>query len=320
MGDDAVQGRSGRNGFAALGLERHGERRGEAGWLAVQLDHPASRFYPVWGTRILVAGDVPRAVALSRAELGETLVRAEAVVFLGRASGVTYFAAGFSRAEAPEELAGHGRFVDLRGAASLLPAEHAARCAYALGMVTWHRTARFCGTCGAATESMQGGFVRRCLAPDCSREHFPRSDPAIIVLVERGEYCLLGRQGWWEPGRLSVLAGYVEPGETFEAAVAREVLEETGVEVTAVRYRSSQPWPFPGGIMVGFFAHGINREIELRDGELEEARWVSREQLARELKAGTLTLPYSVSIAYRLIEEWFDAAPGWRLGEWTGEV
>lgn len=318
MGRDDLQGRSGRNGFTALGLDRCGERRGDAAWLAAQLDGPASRFYPVWGTRSLVEGEPPRAGALGREQLGAALDRAEALVFLGRDGSAAHFAVGVAREEAPAAWAGGGRFVDLRGAAPLLPGDDAARLAYARGMVTWHRSARFCGTCGAPTESRHGGFVRRCTAAGCAREHFPRSDPAIIVLVHRGDRCLLGRQPWWDPGRFSVIAGYVEPGETFEAAVAREVGEETGVAVAEVRYRSSQPWPFPGGVMVGFHARGVSEAIERKDAELEEARWVSRQQLAQELKQGTLSLPYPVSIAYRLIEEWFDAVPGWTLGQWAG--
>lgn len=319
MAREEAQGRSGRNGYAALELDRQGERRGDVEWLAAQLADPATRFCPVWRSRNLVVGDPPRAGALPPKALESALTADAATVFLGSRSGAAVFAVELSAAEPPADLAPGERFVDLRNVASLLPAADAALLAFARGIIAWHRSARFCGACGAATVSGHGGFVRHCTAPGCGRDQFPRTDPAIIVLVQQEEKCLLARQPWWEPGRHSVIAGFVEPGETFEAAVAREVLEETGVEVTEVRYRSSQPWPFPSSIMVGFQARAGNVLLAPRDGELESIQWLSRQELAHTLQSGALTLPPAVSIAYRLIEEWFDAAPGWRLGEWTEE-
>jgi NAD+ diphosphatase len=179
--------------------------------------------------------------------------------------------------------------------------------AYAKAMTYWHRCHRFCGNCGSPTVSTQGGHLRVCTNPQCGQHHFPRTDPAIIVLVTSGERCLLGRQQIWPAGRYSIIAGFVEPGESLEAAVAREVREETGIAVEQVRYWASQPWPFPSSLMLGFRAEAASTSVQLRDGELEAARWLSREEIAIELRQGALRLPPEVSISYQLIESWFDA-------------
>jgi NAD+ diphosphatase len=147
----------------------------------------------------------------------------------------------------------------------------------------------------------QGGHVMQCAA--CGHQQFPRLDPAVIVLVTDGERALLGRQPAWPPGRYSTVAGFVEPGESLEDAVAREVREETGVIVDAVEYHSSQPWPFPSSLMLGFTAHASRTDIDLSDQELEDARWFTRAQIA----AGEIALPTTHSISFRLIEDWYDS-------------
>jgi NAD+ diphosphatase len=148
--------------------------------------------------------------------------------------------------------------------------------------------------------------MRVCTNPDCGQLHFPRTNPAIIVLVALRERCLLGRQATWPEGLYATIAGFVEPGESLEEAVVREVREETGIEVREVTYHSSQPWPFPSSIMLGFTAQAGSDHIQLNDGELEDARWFSREEIARGVEEGWLRLPSSVSISYRLIEDWYD--------------
>ncbi len=149
----------------------------------------------------------------------------------------------------------------------------------------------------------------QCTRPECGQRGFPRLDPAIIVLVHRGDKCLLGRQGSWSEGRFSTIAGFVEPGESLEDAVRREVREETNVRIGACTYLASQPWPFPAALMIGFDAEAESERIVLNDGELEEARWLTREQIA----AGEVMVSPRLSIAYRLIEAWFDAGSGPRL-------
>lgn len=195
--------------------------------------------------------------------------------------------------------------------AALLPAEDAGLLGYARGMVLWRARHRFCGTCGATTLAAKGGHVLICTNPSCRHEHFPRTDPAIIVLVSDGERALLGRQASWPVGRYSTIAGFVEPGESLEDAVAREVFEETGIQVDQIEYHSSQPWPFPSSLMLGFTAHALTTQIHRRDDELEDAQWFTRADLA----SGRPLVPPGVSISFRLIEHWFDAGGGPKLRE-----
>jgi NAD+ diphosphatase len=173
-------------------------------------------------------------------------------------------------------------------------------------MAFWHARHRFCGVCGAPTESVDAGHRRRCTRPDCAADHFPRTDPAIIVLVHAGDRCLLGRQARWTPGQYSTIAGFVEPGEALEDAVAREVREETGVLVHDVRYHSSQPWPFPASLMVGFTAAAATRDVHVDGTELEDARWFSRDDIRRGLASGALRLSSPASISYALIRDWME--------------
>jgi NAD+ diphosphatase len=192
-------------------------------------------------------------------------------------------------------------FADLRLTAGLLPADDAGLLAYARAMIYWRQRHRYCGACGAPTRAGSGGHVMVCTAAGCGAESFPRIDPAIIVLVSDGERALLGRQASWPAGRYSTIAGFVEPGESLEDAVAREVREETDIEVDEVAYHSSQPWPFPSSLMVGFHARATSTAIRCPDGELEDARWFSRAELAQ----GTPALPPPQSISFRLIADWY---------------
>jgi NAD+ diphosphatase len=168
-------------------------------------------------------------------------------------------------------------------------------------MSSFRHRHRFCGSCGAPTVPQDNGRVMVCEREGCGTEFFPRVDPAVIVLVTDGDRALLGRQPGWTAGRYSTIAGFVEPGESLEDAVRREVLEETGIETGMMTYQSSQPWPFPRSLMLGFRAEALSREIRLGDAELEDARWFHRD----ELHGGSM-LPFPQSIAYRLIQEWLN--------------
>jgi NAD+ diphosphatase len=191
---------------------------------------------------------------------------------------------------------------ELRPLAALLPAPESALLAYARGLSLWRMRQRFCGECGQPTQPIRGGHVLKCTNPQAPHEFFPRIDPAIIVLVSDGERALLGRQAHWPPARYSTIAGFVEPGESLEDAVAREVQEETGVDVDSVSYQSSQPWPFPASLMLGFRATaGARREIR-RGGELEDVQWFARS----DLLSGRVLLPPPHAIARRLIGSWLD--------------
>ena len=287
------------NFLAAASLDRLGHLRRDAAWL--EQARARARYLPVWQRKVLVhAGERPRPSFLSAAEIA-ALECAGDEVLLGEHDGEPCFAVVLDGDTQPQ--AG-GAFEELRGLGELLPPADAALLAYARAMVIWHQGHRYCSACGGATENVEAGHARLC--PACGAKHFPRVDPAIIVLVADEQHCLLGRQPSWPPRRYSTIAGFVEPGESLEDSVRREVLEETGVAVGAIEYHSSQPWPFPSSLMLGFTARPAGRTIARRDGELEDARWFSRDDIA----ARHILVPPRVSIAYRLIEQWFDAAPG----------
>jgi NAD+ diphosphatase len=171
-------------------------------------------------------------------------------------------------------------------------------------MLFWHSRHRFCGACGAPTRSEEAGHMRRCTDDACKTMHFPRTDPAVIMLVTDGERALLGRNRNFVAGMYSTLAGFVEPGESLEDAVAREVMEETAIRVGTVHYHSSQPWPFPANIMLGFYAEATSTEITVDEGELEDARLFERDWLRTHVDDESFRLPRLDSIARRLIGDW----------------
>jgi NAD+ diphosphatase len=305
-----------RNIFAGPYLDRAAHLRQDPEWFAAALADERSRAIPVWNSRNLVAeGDIPRAVYWELSRIPPERRTDADLILLGRFGETSYFTYEIDSIEPPPTPPGT-RFEDLRLVAAVLPIDEAGLLGYARAIVSWRRRHRFCGTCGAKTLPAKGGHVLVCSDPSCRQEQFPRIDPAIIVLVSDGERSLLGRQASWPVGRYSTIAGFVEPGESLEDAVAREVFEETGIEVDQIEYHSSQPWPFPSSLMLGFTAHARNTEVRLRDEELEDARWFSRADLASN---GTL-LPPRQSISYRLIEHWFDAGWNTRLRDIQGSA
>jgi len=298
-----------RNVFAGPYLDRAGHLRADPAWLESALADPRSRVLPVWDSRNLVAdaGESLDQPTLRAAFLGIDEItppqRAD-LILLGRRDGTDFFAYEVESAE-PPPIPEKARFAELRTVAALLPDAEAGLLSYARAMIGWRRTHRHCGRCGAKTVSAKAGHVLICTNPVCRHEQFPRLDPAIIVLVIDGDdRVLLGRQASWPAGRYSTIAGFVEPGESLEDAVAREVHEETGIFVEGIEYHSSQPWPFPSSLMLGFTARAVSQDIDLRDLELEDARWFTR----ADIVGGTPYLPPNVSISFRLIEHWFDAA------------
>ena len=305
-----------RNIFAGPYLARAAHLRQDPEWFAAALADERSRAIPVWNSRNLIAeGDIPRAVYWELSSIPPERRTGEDLILLGRFGETSYFTYEIDSIEPPPTPPGT-RFEDLRLVAAVLPIDEAGLLGYARAIVSWRRRHRFCGTCGAKTLPAKSGHVLVCSDPSCRHEQFPRIDPAIIVLVSDGERALLGRQASWPVGRYSTIAGFVEPGESLEDAVAREVFEETGIEVDQIEYHSSQPWPFPSSLMLGFTAHARNTEVRLRDEELEDARWFDRADLASN---GTL-LPPRQSISYRLIEHWFDAGWNTRLRDIQGST
>lgn len=292
------------NVFAGAFVDRSGHRRRDADWLRSAASGSDSVFVPVWGDRCLAIGEPFRAVLLRRADIEPYL--GNEPIFLGLYGGHPTFAVRIAReTEAP--FPDLGQFHDLRYLGSVLPADEANLVAHARALVLWHDAQRFCGRCGAESVAQAGGNVRLCSNPECGSTLFPRVDPAIIVLVSSGDRCLLGRQQSWPEGRYSTIAGFVEPGESLEDAVAREVMEETNIAVSHIRYHSSQPWPFPSSLMLGFTAVGDSSDIVMNDGELEDAQWFTR----KELRSGFPKLPYRLSIARRLVDDWLHDERRW---------
>ncbi|HVS76001.1 MAG TPA: NAD(+) diphosphatase [Steroidobacteraceae bacterium] len=290
------------NFFSGPYIDRRAEEREDEEWAHAALRDPATLYVLGSGTRHLVhTRPEPRIAFLDAGEPAVAGAGPGQLVLLGwfRERRCVLVEVG---EEMPPDLPRDASFEELRPLSPLLPGEEAGLLAYARALSIWRARQRYCGACGAATVPQRAGHCMRCSNEECGQEFFPRLDPAIIVLVTDGERALLGRQSTWQQGRYSTIAGFVEPGESLEDAVAREVMEETGVPVAGTRYDSSQPWPFPASIMIGFRAWARPGSPAQGRGELEDARWFTRE----EIHAGAALLPPAHSISRRLIAEWMD--------------
>ncbi len=298
------------NVYAGGTLDRLSGHRGDAAWIAARRADPESRYVVVWRSRCLVRdGEPPHIALLDHAAAEPVTDGAVEVALLGVDGGTAYFAVGLPASmDDPTEgpLAGIGAFEDLRAVGGRLTAPEAAMLALSRGIMYWHERHLFCGVCGSPTESRDAGYIRHCTNDACAAQHFPRTDPAVIMAVSDGDHCLLGRGRDWPEGQYSTLAGFAEPGESLEEAVAREVAEESGVRVRNVRYHSSQPWPFPGSIMLGFHAEAVTTEVTINYNELEDARWFHRDELLKPRDG--FRLPRTESIARRLVEDWLSGA------------
>jgi len=293
------------NVFAGPHVDRLKLANADAESVARAIADGSARLIPVWKSRCPVVRLPSPAAFLLPFDSGPFAgIDIRELILLGDHRGLAIFTTEIE-ADEPPTLADGAEFADLRLAAALLPHDEAGLLAYARAMISFRHRHRYCGSCGASTQPERNGRVMICTRERCRTEFYPRVDPAVIVLVTDGDRILLGRQAGWPKGRYSTIAGFVEPGESLEDAVRREVLEETGVEIGAMSYQSSQPWPFPRSLMLGFRAEALSTEIRLGDLELEDARWFDRAELA----SGSM-LPFSQSIAYRLIEEWHDAGAG----------
>jgi len=292
------------NIYASGGIDRAAHLRTDESWVAGRLADPETRLVPVWRARNLVDMNGAPAPLLLPPE-PRLLAEAQATALLGLIEGIAHFAIDLSHRE-EDEIAEIGRFEDLRAVGPLLAHGDGALLAYARGMMHWHLAHRFCGRCGHVTEARDAGHIRHCTDEACAAPVFPRTDPAVIMLIHHGDHALLGRQKIWPPGMHSVLAGFVEPGESLEDAVAREVFEEAGIEIDDIRYHSSQPWPFPSSIMLGFYGRAKSAELRINTDELESGRWYGRDELLNSPEDKAFRLPRRDSISYRLIRDWLD--------------
>jgi NAD+ diphosphatase len=286
------------NFFSGPYLERRAEEREDPRWIEAARTDPATRYLVARGsTQLLSSGESPRIAFLDNA--GAAAMGDAPCVLLGWYQDARCVLIDLPADAVPTTPPGTG-FRELRPLTAVLAAAEAAVLAYARGLSIWRLRQRFCGVCAAPTQPTHAGHCLRCTNPACAHEFFPRLDPAIIVLVSDGERALLGRQADWPARRYSTIAGFVEPGESLEDAVVREVQEETGVDVGAVRYHSSQPWPFPSSLMIGFEARAAAGSPVRVSGELEDARWFTRAQVT----SGEALAPPTQSISWRLIEGW----------------
>jgi NAD+ diphosphatase len=285
-------------------LDRAGHLRKDTDRLMGALDAPETILVPTWRSKALIAEGSTNAVLPTVATAGPLIDRATELVWMGLLDRAHCFALDLSSLEQPfagTPLQGRGEFADLRMVAGLLTTEEVELLAYARAMLHWHRVHQHCGLCGQKTMPREGGHVREC--PRDQEKVFPRTDPAVMVLVEHEGRCVLARQPAWPAGMYSVIAGFVEPGESLEEAAIRETKEELGLEITALRYFRSQPWPFPASLMVGFSAKALSADLTLDKEELEEARWVSREELENP---DGFFYPPPFSLAHHLIGAFLD--------------
>jgi len=296
--------RSARNIFSGLNLNRKPSPD--------DLKTPRSRAYiVVRGDEVLFEPASLEPLLLAPNMLGNCEeVDAEGLL-LGADDRVSYYAINIDRLPAGTAhcISTLGTFLHLRQQVAVLPPQTAALLGYARFVAGWHTQARFCSRCGHPTRRKAASLAQVCTNPECGMEHFPRVNPAMIVLIHhhgpQGDMCLLGRQAGWKPRVYAAIAGYVEPGESAEDAVLREVMEETGLPVADIRYYCSQPWPFSGSLMLGFHARALAADIRLDDQELEEARWFPRHDIPALIESGELILPAAETIARNLFEAWY---------------
>ena len=304
--------RSRRNRFTSVRLDRLVEYRENPEWVAAAQNSDAARFVPLWHSRsLLAASDEGQiAVYLKPGEL-DHLDAIQPPTLLGTDGKRYFFAVSINDIQREEVLARHpeAKFIDLRHASVDMDAKHAGVLAYAKALHYWQHRHIFCGVCGSPNRLQSSGHKLVCSNEECARQSFPRIDPAIIVLITHEDACLLGRNANWRPKHFSTLAGFVEPGESLEDAVVREVYEEAQIRLNKIRYVSSQPWPFPASSMCGFYAEAESRECAVGD-ELEEVRWYTVDELDVAVMEDTVRLSPPVSIAFRLLADWYNKKSG----------
>lgn len=309
--------RSRRNQFTAVRLNREVELRDDERWVAQTLARPDTRLVPLWRSRSLLErnDEGTMAIYLSPAELKEP-DRIQPPTLLGSDGKRVYFAVSVTDKQKDAILGKlpNAQFADLRRASLDMAAKHAGILAYAKALHYWQHRHAFCGVCGNPNLLRSAGHRMACSNEECMRETFPRIDPAIIVLVTHKDACLLGRNAKWRSKHFSTLAGFVEPGESLEDAVVREVYEEVQVQLADIRYVSSQPWPFPASAMCGFYAEAIDRDCG-SSTEVEETRWFTVESLQQAVVNDEIRLSPPVSIAFRLLADWFRKNGGGDLEE-----
>ncbi len=290
--------------FAGNPLDRGEVERRDEEWLTAQASDPASLMLPMWQLNVPVSSD--HALTWMPAEEAQRLNVDAEPIYLGRLNGVSHFVLDVSSVERGDIERDGLTFEDARTTAEYMSSTDSGIVAQARAQLSWHNRHGFCAVCGNPTHIARGGQVRRCA--ECGTEHYPRTDPVVITVVHDGERCLLGQSR----GRLvamrrySALAGFMDQGESIEEAVAREVMEEAGIQVGAVRYHSSQPWPFPSSLMIGCHADAATTDIHFDPEEMADVQWFTRDEvnLALEERSEALAIPGPTAIAHHLIRAW----------------
>jgi NAD+ diphosphatase len=295
--------------FGGNTLDRVSERRDDAEWIAKLLATPETRILPLRDLKPFTRGTTTPALDWQPvAQWRDQIETGAPLIFLGIGDGRAHFAIDAAGANVAPDV--DTELIDVRALAPAIAVVEAAILAEARSLLDWHARHRFCAQCGSPTKMAEAGWKRRC--PDCRASHFPRTDPVVIMLATRGERALLGRNRRRPGARFSCLAGFVEPGETLEEAVRREVREESGIRCGRVRYLAGQPWPFPSSLMLGFVAEALTEEITVDPEELAEARWFSRDEI-REMVARAasgpddptrVSLPAPIAIAHHICRRW----------------
>jgi len=313
--------------FSESPIDRASHLRSDQKWLSDSIVDSKTRYLPIHHLNALIVPsdrpDAPMDIGWQApVEVAEFVGDGAICIFLGLMDGEARYAIDVSSLDdrhADSDLARKGRFMDVRRVAPRLGHGVPAILAQARSMIDWHKRHGFCSTCGAPSRSEDGGYLRLCTSEDCGAQHFPRTDPVVIMLAIRENHCLLGRQPGFPANMYSSLAGFMEPGETIAEAVRREIMEEAGIAVGDVHYRDTQPWPFPSSLMIGCWAEATSEEITIDGQELEDAKWFERGEILQALDNPAVTLedqnwqglavPPPMAIAHHLIRDWAMKSP-----------
>ena len=295
--------------YAGNPLDRGDQERRDEGWLLDRTQHSTSRFLPLWENTVLVTNTPEHELGWIGLDEVQRLGIEVSGIFLGLQDGHAHFTVDITaNKDASDALRADDAwaFEDTRAVTELISLADSGIVAQARAQVNWHNRHGYCSVCGQPTEMRRGGHMRRC--PNCNTQHFPRTDPVVITVVSDGDRCLLGqsRGRLQAMNRYSALAGFMDQGEAIEEAVAREIMEESGIRVKNVRYHSSQPWPFPSTLMIGCHAEAATTDIHMDEGEMSDVRWFTRAEVQSAL-AGTnenLALPGPIAIAHHIIKAW----------------
>ena len=297
------------NFFTTENLDRIVEKRHDENWISEKLIDPETKFIPLWQSKNLFNAEKdPYVVFLTKDEIIKQKISTASYTLIGELNNQIYFSFSLpdDNIKIENAFSKFGIFSSIRRYGVLLPKDEASLLGYANAIDAWEKNHRFCGKCGRETILEEAGHKLICSNNKCDHLSFPRTDPAIITVVYKDDECLLVRQPHWQKAQYALVAGFVEPGESLESAVAREIFEETGITVDEIIYQSSQPWPFPTSIMLGFYARALTQKITFYDKELEDAKWMTRKEIINQLNSGELKLPTRFSIAYKLFESWFN--------------